>query len=760
VSGDTRGDRTVDRKTDFSQIRVKGARQHNLKGFDIAIPKRKIVVFSGVSGSGKSSLVFDTICAEAQRQLIDTFSSYARQRLPKISRPNVDEILDLSPTIVIDQKRLGRTLRSTVGTATEIFTNLRLLFSRCGEPSIGHSGMFSFNNPEGMCMRCKGLGQEMVIDENKILDRSLSIAEGAIIHPVFKQGGWFWKGLMHCGFFDPHKPVIKFSEQELHDLLHKEPTTFVNIHRGEEYNSRYEGIIVKLKRRFINMEDGADAYTRFFTYRQCRECAGSRINARAREVTVSGKTIPDLVHLEMEDLRTCLDSVEGPVAAPLVRRMRQSVDHLIDIGVSYLSLHRPVATLSGGESQRVKMAKQLDCDLVDLIYILDEPSIGLHPKDLSHLITMLKELRDKGNSILVVEHDREVMRSADHLIDIGPGAGMNGGSIVFTGSYPELLRSNSITGHYLTHTRGPTGARRIPKDWFRIRNATANNLRNIDVGIPKGVFTCITGVAGSGKSSLIHEEFLKMHPDSIVVDQTPVGRSSRSNPMTYVGAFNSIRKEFARSSGLEAGMFSFNSKGACPECKGAGFIRVEMSFLDDVTMTCEECGGKRYTEEVLSVTYQGKSIADVLGMTVNQALEFFTHRDILKKLEMLSAVGLDYLQLGQSLSTLSGGEAQRIKLASELHRKGNIYIMDEPTTGLHMADTEKLLSIITTLVDQGNSVIVIEHNLEVIRHADWIIDLGPEGGSKGGMVMATGTPEEIIASKYSITGLYLKGELQ
>lgn len=740
-------------------ITIVNGHQHNLKNVNLSIPKNRVVVFTGVSGSGKSSLVFDTICAEAQRQLIETFSSYARRRLPKISRPNVEEIRGLSPVIVIDQKRMGTTLRSTVGTATEIYTYLRMLYSRIGNPFIGYSNVFSFNNPEGMCPRCSGLGKEMTIDEDSLVDREKSIAEGAVKHSDFKKGGWYWRGLMKCGFYDPHKPVKEFTPEERHSLLYKEATKFTNVHQGEEYQANYEGVVTKLKRRYINREEGTTAYTRFFTYCDCSECRGTRINQKARSVRINGKTIGELVFLEMPQLMDFLNTLDNPIAQPLASKMKQTVQYLMDIGVGYLSLHRPVATLSGGESQRVKMAKQLDCNLVNLIYVLDEPSIGLHPKDISHLINILKKLRDKDNSLLVVEHDPLIISSADHIVDIGPGPGTDGGEIVFEGTFNQLKQSDTITAQYLNGHRKTTVKRRHPKSCIAVKNATVHNLKNISVNIPTGVFCCITGVAGSGKSSLIMDVFCKQHPGIIVVDQSPAGRNNRSNPMTYVGIFDLIRKEFADATGKNPGLFSFNSRGACPKCRGIGQIKVEMSFLDDVVMTCDKCRGERYTSDVLELEYRGKNILQVLQLTVREAIGFFSHSRIISKLKVIESVGLGYLELGQSLSTLSGGEAQRIKLASELHKKANIYVMDEPTTGLHLADIEKLLNIIHRLVDAGNSVMVIEHNLDIIKNADWIIDMGPEGGSKGGEILAEGTPEEIARTPGSHTGNYLKDVL-
>jgi excinuclease ABC A subunit len=751
------------------KIVVRGAREHNLKNIDLDIPRDEIVVFTGVSGSGKSSLVFDTLCAEAQRQLIETFSSFARRRLPKISKPDVDIIENLSTAIVIDQKRLGTTLRSTVGTATEIYTYLRLMFSRIGDPFIGFSDSYSFNNPQGMCPACQGLGKEMVIDLDQILDRNLSVHEGAIIYPGFKRGGYFWRIMTSCGFFDPHKPVRDFTDEELYNLLYMEATPFTGTHNGAEYQTTHEGVVNKLRKTFADHDEDENVYTRFFTYQTCRQCGGSRINEKARSVTVNGRTIPELVFLELPELMDFLDTVNHPLAEPMIRKMKLSLENLISIGLGYLSLHRPVATLSGGESQRLKTASQLDINLIGLMYILDEPTIGLHPADIGNLLKIIRNLKDRGNTVLIVEHEPMVMEIAGHLVEIGPEAGAGGGRVLYAGDYEGLAESDTPTGRCLRKgKRQKAEGRNQEKDkrskikegdggagWFVVENATANNLKNLTVKIPKGVFTCITGVAGSGKSSLIHEEFCRVYTDAVVVDQSAVGRSSRSNPMTYTGIFDPLRKVFAAATGRPASLFSFNSDGACPKCNGLGFLKMELSFLDDVRMVCDECDGKRYKPEVLDLRLRGMSIDEILTMTVNEAEQFFNEPEIKRKLMVMKEVGLGYLELGQPLSTLSGGEAQRIKLATELHKKGNIYVMDEPTTGLHMADIGRLMDIIHRLVRQGNTVIVIEHNMDVIRQSDWIIDMGPAGGSRGGYIIATGPPEEIAANPASVTGGYL-----
>jgi len=744
-------------------LSVRGADTHNLKHVDCDIPKRRLVAFTGVSGSGKSSLVFDTIYTEAQRQLIETFSSFARRRLPKLSRPPVEEITNLATTIVIDQKRMGRNLRSNVGTATEIATYLRLLFSRCGQPFIGPSFYFSFNHPDGMCPECKGLGKRITVNTDLLLDRSKTLREGAITHPDFKVGGWYWREIVGSGIFPADLTLDQFSEEQIQSLLFVDKIAYDREHGAGTYSKNFEGIARKLERLYVNKGEDEipavrkTAYEKYFTYSDCTACEGVRINPRARAVVLNGRRMPELVTMELTELDAFLAGIQDPVAVPLVRKMRQILSHLIEIGVGYLSLNRAVSTLSGGESQRVKMARQMDCDLVDLLYILDEPSIGLHPKDNGKLIAMLHKLRDKGNSVLVVEHDPEIIRAADWVVDIGPRAGRDGGRLVYSGPLPGLLQSDSETGRCLSQTAVKATVPRNPwTESFAIENAGIHNLKNVSVRIPKGILTCITGVAGSGKSSLVHGAFVPAHPEAVVVDQTAIGRSPRSTPVSYIGVFDIIRKEVAAGTAADPSLFSFNSKGACPKCNGLGYLSVEMSFLDDVTMTCDECQGRKYREEVLALRYQGRSIDEILAMTAREALDFFKTPEIVRRLKVLCEVGLEYIEIGQVLSSLSGGESQRLKLATELHKKGNIYILDEPTTGLHMADTERLLQIVQKLVKHHNTVIVIEHNLDVIKYADWVIDMGPLGGSRGGSVIAEGTPETIAACEASFTGRYLR----
>lgn len=568
--------------------------------------------------------------------------------------------------------------------------------------------------------------------------------------------------MVAAGLFDVDKKLKDFTEKELNDLLYAKAIPIQKKHGAGIYSKNFEGIAKKLERIYVNKakeelsKERKDAYQRYFVYSDCDSCGGSRINEKARSVKVNGKTIQELINMEFNNLYDFLGTIKGDIAKPMVQKMKQILSHLIEIGVGYLSLNRSVVTLSGGESQRVKMARQLDCDLVDIMYIMDEPSIGLHPRDINKLIEMLVKLKEKGNSVFVVEHDPALIRSAEHIIDIGPKAGSLGGEIIYSGTFEGLKKSKGLTAEYLNKNDKVNNNRKKWQDYIEINNVSLHNLKNVSTKIPKGVLTCITGVAGSGKSSLINDVFIKENKDAIIIDQSPVGKSSRSNPATYVGIFDDIRKEFAIKTKTNPSLFSFNSKGACPKCKGLGTISYEMSFMDEVKVTCDECNGKRYTERVLALKYNGKNIFDILNMTIKGLTDFFENKEIKRKLEILCNVGLDYLELGQPLSTLSGGECQRIKLASELHKKGNIYVMDEPTTGLHMADINKLMKIIKNLVDNDNTVIVIEHNLEVVKHADWVIDLGPEGGSKGGEILFEGTPEDLIKCKKSYTGHYLK----
>lgn len=748
-------------------IIIKNAHTNNLKNIDIQIPKHSIVVFSGVSGSGKSSLLFSTIYTEAQRQLVETFSSFARARLPKLSRPDVDEIKNLSTPIVIDQKKMGNNLRSTVGTATELATYLRLLYSRIGTPFLSlPSFCFSFNHPEGMCPHCHGLGKEVTINLDKFLDKSLTLRTGAIRHGMYKANSYMLKELIRYGLFDADKPLKDWAPEELHKLLYSEPIDLEKSRTGLTYNRVFEGIITKLERAAIEKasdelpEEEQNAWSQFYTYRTCPHCQGTRINERARSVTINGVGIHELFSMELADVLDFVGHIQDPqgISTPIVRKVTFILEQLVNIGVGYLSLDRPVSTLSGGESQRVKMARQLSCDLTDLIYVLDEPSIGLHPRDTQRLITLLRSLKDKGNSVFVVEHDPDIIRSAEWVVDMGPHAGSQGGMVIYNGPIEGLIHSSGLTAQCLNKQPSslPERTCRGWSDSFLIEHANLNNLKDVSVRIPKGVLTCVTGVAGCGKSSLIHGCFAEQHPEAVVIDQQPIGRSSRGNIATYIGIFNTLRQIFSTSSGQDASLFSFNAEGACPKCNGRGMLSYEMHFLDQVKTRCDECNGSRYNSRALTYLYHDKNVAQVLDLTVNEALSFF-HDDakILRLLRLLDEVGLGYLKLGQSLGSLSGGESQRLKIATELRKKGNIYIMDEPTTGLHMSDVSHFFKIVDRLVDTGNTVIIIEHNLDIIRQADWIIDLGPEGGKNGGEVIFEGTPAELKHCQQSITAQYL-----
>ncbi|MGN0201541.1 MAG: ATP-binding cassette domain-containing protein [Candidatus Cryptobacteroides sp.] len=752
----------------MDKIIIRNARTNNLKNIDIDIPKHSLVVFSGVSGSGKSSLLFDTVYTEARRQLIDTFSTFAKTRMPKLSRPDVDEIRNLSTPIVIDQKKMGNNLRSTVGTVTELATYIRLLYSRTGRPFLNMpSYCFSFNHPEGMCPHCRGLGKEMKIDVDKFLDRSKSLREGAIRHSNYKQNSYMLKELLKYGLFDADKPLCEWPEEEIRKLLYSGPVELDKTVTGLTYNRFFEGIVTKLERAAV--EKGEDelpdeerrAWSEFFTYRTCPHCQGSRINSRARSVKILDTGIDELFRMEIRDVLDFMRKVDDPsgISAPILRKVIFVLEQLVLVGVGYLSLERPVSTLSGGESQRVKMAKQLDCDLTDLLYVMDEPSVGLHPRDTANLIALMKNLKDRGNSVFVVEHDPDIIEAAEWVVDMGPEAGEYGGKVVYNGPVEGLAASDGLTGKFLAARRRGREALKKPRRWtesYPVVNACANNLKNISVRIPKGVLTCITGVSGCGKSSLVHECFLPLHPDACVIDQQPVGRTSRGNVASYIGIFNHIRQLFAEASSQGVSLFSFNAEGACPKCQGRGFLSFEMHFLDAVQTRCDECGGKRYNPRALSYSYKGLDISEVLDLSVTAALDFFSDSPkILKLLRLLDECGLGYLRLGQSLSSLSGGENQRLKIATELKKAGNIYIMDEPTTGLHMSDIAGFMEIVERLVDSGNTVVVIEHNPDVIRRADWVIDLGPEGGRDGGELLFEGTPEDLRRCGASLTAKYI-----
>ena len=752
-------------------IEIRGARENNLKNVSLRIPKGKITLFTGVSGSGKSSIIFDTVASEARRQLNETFSTFVRNFLPHYAQPDADAIENLSMAIVVDQKHLGGGSHSTVGTITDIYSVLRLLFSRIGQPFVGYSNVFSFNDPQGMCPECNGIGCKIHVDLDKFLDTSKSLNDGAIVFPEYaidnesaKRWIWGWSISPQSGLFAMGKKLADYTDEEMNLLLHGKPRKG-KIQMGDQaVNFIFEGIVDKFTQKYITgdlktkSERTQKAVEPYMMYGPCALCKGARLSQATLGCTINGYNIAQLVAMEVDELITLIRAIKDPVAAPMVDSLIERLQHMIAIGLEYLSLNRETDTLSGGESQRIKMVKHLGSSLVDILYIFDEPSIGMHPRDVHRLNEFLQKLRDKGNTVIVVEHDPDVIKVADHVVDVGPFAGTRGGTIVFEGSFADLVNADTLTGRHIRQSMPIKSSFRAAKGKLSITNARANNLKNVSVDIPTGVLTVVTGVAGSGKSTLIHQTFVRQHPDAIVIDQSPIGISSRSNPATYTGIMDEIRKTFANVNKVSPSLFSFNSKGACENCQGLGVVYTELAYMDEVKMPCEICGGKRFKDEVLAYKFHDKSISDVLNMPVQEALDFFdtkaVAKDVMRKLQALRDVGLDYLTLGQPLSTLSGGECQRIKLASELHKKGSVYV-DEPTTGLHMSDISHLLAVIDRLVDAGNTVIVIEHNLAIIKNADWTIDMGPEGGNKGGRVLFEGTPKQLLTAKQSLTSAYL-----
>jgi excinuclease UvrABC ATPase subunit len=748
-------------------IRVVGAREHNLADIDVDVPKRQLTVVTGVSGSGKSSLVFDTIAAEAQRQLYETLPAFVRGFLPSYGHPDVDLIEHLAAVIMVDQRRLGGGSRSTVGTITDIAPLLRLLFSRAGTPYVGYADAFSFNMPAGMCPACEGLGEVVDIDMDAFLDRSLSLNEGALLAPTFKVGTYMWHIYTNSGRFNPDKPLRDFTDEELRTLLHSTSGTVALGLEGQQINAAYEGAAAKFRRLYIQRDTAEmgertrQMAARFTTSVPCPDCGGARLSRAALDCRVSGHGIAELSAMEAVRLLEVLRTFDLPAAAPVVDALVKRIGHLVDIGLGYLSLDRRTATLSGGESQRIKIVRHLASTLADMLYVFDEPSIGLHARDVQRLTDLLLSLRDNGNTVLVVEHDRDVIAAADHVIDIGPGAGAAGGKVVFTGDVAGLTSSGTLTGRHMEARTRIKEKFREPTGSLSVTGARLHNLRDLSLEIPTGVVTAVSGVAGSGKSTLVYGVLCVQHPGAVVVDQSAPTANRRSTAATYTGALDPIRKAFAKANGVSPALFSANSAGACETCEGMGVIFTDLAFMDGITSMCETCRGRRFTEKVLSYQLDGATISDVLEMTIGEALEFFAkHRQVAPILRAVVDVGLEYLRLGQPLPSLSGGECQRIKLASHLHRQGAVYVLDEPTTGLHMSDVARLLEVLDRLVDErGGTVIVIEHDLDVIAHADWVIDLGPGGGSDGGQIMFQGTPADLLDAPGSHTATHLRQSL-
>jgi excinuclease UvrABC ATPase subunit len=748
-------------------IRVLGARENNLRDVAVEIPKGRLTVVTGVSGSGKSSLVFGTIAAESRRQLGETFPAFVRNRLPHHGRPDADVLENLSAAIVVDQRRIGGNARSTVGTATDIAPLLRLLYSRVATPHVGYSPAFSFNDPSGMCPRCEGLGAVVDIDVERLFDRDRSLDEGGIRFSTFAPGTYRWKRYVHSGLFDPAKPLRDYRADEWHALLHAEELTPPDPHPEFPRTGTYLGVLPRFRRDYLAgghskvPQRVREEVERVVARRRCPECGGARLNAAARTATIDGRTIADCARLELGDLAAFLRTIEHPVAAPIVAAAAHRLDALVAVGLGYLALDRETPTLSGGEAQRITMVRHLGSSLTDLTYVLDEPSAGLHPHDVDRLVGLLRQLRDKGNTVLVVEHDRDVIAAADHVVDMGPGAGADGGRVVYTGEVAGLLRSATATGRALHRRPVLSRAPRQPTGELRITGASAHNLRDVDVAIPRGVLTVVSGVAGSGKSTLATVVLPRTHPEALVVDQTPPRGSRRSSPASYLGVLDPVRAAFAAVNRVPAALFSANSDGACPVCRGRGVIETDLAFLDPVTTVCEACGGTRFSDTALRHRLHGRTIAEVLALTVDEAREVLPAAQprTAPALDRAAAVGLGYLTLGRSLTTLSGGERQRLKLAAEPGVEGGVVVLDEPTAGLHVHDVARLLAVLHGLVERGSTVIVVEHDLDVIAQADRVIELGPGAGHDGGRIVFTGTPAELAAHGTSVTGRHLRRAL-
>ncbi|MEX0796908.1 MAG: excinuclease ABC subunit UvrA [Acidimicrobiia bacterium] len=765
-------------------IRVQGARENNLKDISVEIPKRRLTVFTGVSGSGKSSLVFSTIAAESQRMINETYSAFLQGFMPTLARPEVDVLEGLTTAIIVDQERLGANPRSTVGTVTDANAMLRILFSRLGKPHIGSAQAFSFNVPSvtasgtfkkgdhkaekktytvtgGMCPRCEGMGRVSDIDLTQIYDESKSLAEGAITVPGYNPDGWYVQISSESGFLDADKPIRDYTKKELDDFLYKEPVKV----KIASANMTYEGLIPKIQKSYLSKDKEAmQPHIRAFvdravTFTACPDCGGTRLSEGARSSKIEGINIADACAMQISDLSEWVRSLDEPSVAPLLGTLQNTLDSFVEIGLGYLSLDRASGTLSGGEAQRTKLIRHLGSSLTDITYVFDEPTIGLHPHDIQRMNDLLLRLRDKGNTVLVVEHKPEVIDIADHVVDLGPGAGTAGGDVVFEGTEGDLRASGTLTGRHLDDRASLKPSVRTTAEVLEVRGASTHNLQDVDVDIPLGALVVVTGVAGSGKSSLIHGS-VSGRDGVVAVDQTPIRGSRRSNPATYTGLLDPIRKAFAKANGVKAALFSANSEGACPTCNGAGVIYTELGFMDTVATTCEVCEGKRFQASVLDYHLGGRDISEVLAMSVTEAEEFFGTGDARTPaayaiLDRLADVGLGYLILGQPLTTLSGGERQRLKLAIQMAEKGGVYVLDEPTSGLHLADVDHLLGLLDRLVDSGKSVIVIEHHQAVMAHADWLIDLGPGAGHDGGQIVFEGTPADLVADGSTLTGKHL-----
>ncbi|SIQ91699.1 ATP-binding cassette domain-containing protein [Micromonospora avicenniae] len=769
-------------------IRVQGARENNLKDVNVEIPKRRLTVFTGVSGSGKSSLVFGTIAAESQRMINETYSAFVQGFMPTLSRPEVDVLEGLTTAIIVDQERMGANPRSTVGTATDANAMLRILFSRLGQPHIGSPNAYSFNVPSvkasgaitvergagrtktekatfnrlgGMCPRCEGMGSVNDIDLTQLYDDSKSLNEGAITIPGYSMEGWYGRIFRGSGYFDPDKPIRRYTKKELHDLLYREPTKI----KVDGINLTYSGLIPQIQKSFLSKDvDALQPHIRAFveravTFTTCPECDGTRLSREARSSKIRGKSIADVCAMQISDLAAWIRDLDEPSVAPLLTGLQHLFDSFEEIGLGYLSLDRPAGTLSGGEAQRTKMIRHLGSSLTDVTYVFDEPTIGLHPHDIQRMNNLLLRLRDKGNTVLVVEHKPETIAIGDHVVDLGPGAGTAGGEVVFEGTVDGLRASGTLTGQHLDDRAALKPSVRKPTGVLPVRGADTHNLRDVDVDIPLGVLVVVTGVAGSGKSSLIHGS-VSGRDGVVSVDQTGIRGSRRSNPATYTGLLDPIRKAFAKANGVKPALFSPNSEGACPTCNGAGVIYTDLGMMAGVATTCEECEGRRFQASVLEYHLGGRDVSEVLAMSVTEAEQFFGAGEARTPaahaiLDRLADVGLGYLTLGQPLTTLSGGERQRLKLATHMAEKGGVYVLDEPTTGLHLADVEQLLGLLDRLVDSGKSVIVIEHHQAVMAHADWLIDLGPGAGHDGGRIVFEGTPADLVAARSTLTGEHL-----